>query len=122
MKWFRYSLPILMMLYPIVWFVIILNMTDDVPFIAAIIVMTAGIMISPDIKKRFSENMTLDALISRILFSTALIGLITHNLVTELTINQFIVIFLAVYFTSELMLYKFAPLRRSVVSMAESTH
>ncbi|TVT29420.1 hypothetical protein FO441_03815 [Salinicoccus cyprini] len=117
MKWIRYGLPILMILYPVVWFVVILNMTDDVSFFVPFSVVILGIIINSDIDMQSAKNQKISTFLNGTLISMIMIGLLTNEIVTNITFNQFALIFAGVYFTLEFMLHRIEPFRQAVISM-----
>ncbi|GAB3071402.1 hypothetical protein ACFOU0_08210 [Salinicoccus sesuvii] len=117
MKWFRNSLPFFVIGYAIIWFVVILNITEEPPFLAPLAVMILGVVFTSDIDDLSDDARKIDSFLIRSLFSVVMVGLFINEIITSITLNQFGLVFLGTYFTLELSIHKIKPLKNLIISV-----
>lgn len=113
MKLLKNGLPLLMMIYIIGCFFLTLAFIGEIPFYVIAVTVVVGLFI--DVEGNTREGLKIDGVLSRIMYTAVIIGVITHNLFAEISINQFIFILLIVHLTSRQLFSKSEYLRQTLV-------
>ena len=104
------SLPLFVLSYITGLYFLTLVVIGNIPFYVIAVSVLIGMVIEVDI----GEDLKIDAALSRIFYTTAIVGVITHNLFAEISLNQFIFVLVVIHFTSKLLFNRSEFLRSTL--------